>query len=82
MKLLLDQNLSFRLVGSLADRFPGSTQVHLAGLTDASDRTIWDHAKANSFTLVTLDSDSLKWRRCLARRQKSFGCVVAINPMP
>jgi predicted nuclease of predicted toxin-antitoxin system len=57
MKLLLDQNLSFRLVALLADRFPDSTQVHLAKLVDASDRTVWDYAKANGFTLVTLDSD-------------------------
>ena len=27
------------------------------GLVDATDRAVWDHAKANGFTLVSLDSD-------------------------
>jgi predicted nuclease of predicted toxin-antitoxin system len=57
MKLLLDQNLSFRLCDALNDLFPGTTQVRLAGLSEASDRAVWDYAKANGFTLVSLDSD-------------------------
>ena len=57
MKDLLDQNLSFRLCDALFDLFPGSSQVRLAGLADASDHAIWDYAKANGFTLVSLDSD-------------------------
>ena len=57
MKLLFDQNLSFKLCRSLADLFPGSSQVRLAGLAEASDRALWDHAKANGFALVSLDSD-------------------------
>src|SRR5262249_50831900 len=57
MKLLLDQNLSFKLCDALSDLFPGSSQVRLAGLADASDRAIWDYAKAYGFTLVSLDSD-------------------------
>jgi predicted nuclease of predicted toxin-antitoxin system len=57
MKLLFDQNLSFKLCRQLADLFPGSNQARLAGLDQASDRTLWDHAKANGFALVTLDAD-------------------------
>ncbi|MEX2034189.1 MAG: DUF5615 family PIN-like protein [Xanthobacteraceae bacterium] len=57
MKLLFDQNLSFKLCRSLADLFPSCSQVRLAGMSDASDRTLWDYAKANSYTLVSLDSD-------------------------
>jgi predicted nuclease of predicted toxin-antitoxin system len=57
MKLLLDQNLSFRLCNALSDLFPGTTQVRLVGLADASDRRVWDYAKANGYTLVSLDSD-------------------------
>jgi predicted nuclease of predicted toxin-antitoxin system len=45
MKLLFDQNLSFKLCGKLADLFPGSNQVRLAGLDMADDRAIWEFAK-------------------------------------
>jgi predicted nuclease of predicted toxin-antitoxin system len=57
MKLLFDQNLSFKLCGPLADLFPGSSQVGLIGLARADDRTVWQFAGANGFTLVSLDAD-------------------------
>jgi predicted nuclease of predicted toxin-antitoxin system len=57
MKLLFDENLSFKLCRQLSDLFPGSSQVRLIGLERADDRAIWDHAKANEFALVTLDAD-------------------------
>jgi predicted nuclease of predicted toxin-antitoxin system len=57
MKLLFDQNLSFKLCKLLADVYPDSQQVRLLGLDEADDRTIWAHAKFNGFTLVTQDAD-------------------------
>ena len=57
MKLLFDENLSFKLCRQLNDLFPGSSHVRLLGLERADDRAIWDHAKANGFVLVTLDAD-------------------------
>lgn len=57
MKLLFDQNLSYKLCTRLADVFPASTQVQLLGLAEADDRAIWDAAKAGGFVLVTQDSD-------------------------
>jgi predicted nuclease of predicted toxin-antitoxin system len=57
MKLLFDQNLSFKLCSLLVDVFPGSSQVRLLGLAEADDRVIWQHAKANGFNLVTQDVD-------------------------
>ena len=53
MKLLFDQNLSFKLYSLLADLFPGSSQVRLLGLAEADNHIIWQHAKANGFHLVT-----------------------------
>lgn len=41
MKLLFDQNLSFKLCGRLADLFPGSSHVRLLELHQADDRAIW-----------------------------------------
>jgi predicted nuclease of predicted toxin-antitoxin system len=57
MKLLLDQNLSFKVCRALTDLFPGSTHVRLVGLADATDRAVWDYAKINGFVLASLDSD-------------------------
>ena len=58
MKLLLDHNLSHRLVHRLADIFPESTQTKLLGFNRAADTFIWEHARANSFVVVTLDKRS------------------------
>jgi predicted nuclease of predicted toxin-antitoxin system len=57
MKLLFDQNLSFKLCRQLADIFPGSNQVRLLGMAEAADRDIWEHAKINGFVLVSQDAD-------------------------
>jgi len=57
MKLLFDENLSFRLCERLEGLFPGSGQVRPLGLGEADDRTIWDYAAAHGFTVVSLDVD-------------------------
>ena len=57
MKLLFDQNLSFKLCQRLEDLFPNSGQVRRLNLDEADDREIWNHAKANGFVLVSQDSD-------------------------
>lgn len=57
MRLLFDQNLSFKLCNSLTDHFPGSAQVGRIGLGSADDRQVWDAAEAGGFTLVSQDSD-------------------------
>jgi predicted nuclease of predicted toxin-antitoxin system len=57
MKLLLDENLSRRIVPFLQSAFPGSTQVALLGMESASDADIWQYAKEHGFVIVTRDSD-------------------------
>lgn len=57
MKLLFDQNISFRLVKKLSDLFLGSKQVRQVGLDGATDKIIWDYARKNNFTIVKFDSD-------------------------
>jgi len=44
MKLLLDENLSRRLVPFLLTAYPESTQVVLVGLEAAEDARVWDYA--------------------------------------
>jgi predicted nuclease of predicted toxin-antitoxin system len=58
MKLLFDENLPPALVGSLQERFPGSTHVHLCGLGALDDSDIWEYARTRGFAIVTKDSDS------------------------
>ena len=57
MKLLFDQNLSFKLCRLLVDVFPDSNQIRLLGMAEADDRNIWEYAKANDFILVSQDAD-------------------------
>lgn len=57
MKLLLDQNLSRRLLPGLIDQFPESNQVALLGFEKASDVDIWKFARNEDFAIVTKDAD-------------------------
>lgn len=57
MKLLLDENLSRRLVRRIEDLFPGSRHVASEGLVQASDAEIWNYARANGFVIVSADAD-------------------------
>jgi predicted nuclease of predicted toxin-antitoxin system len=57
VKILLDQNISFRLVNLLMGTFDEVKHVKLTGLTDATDAEIWDYARLNNCTIVTFDSD-------------------------
>jgi predicted nuclease of predicted toxin-antitoxin system len=48
LKLLFDANLSPKLVGRLAQLFPGSVHVFGTGLAQfTSDETIWEYARNN-----------------------------------
>ena len=57
MKLLFDQNLSFKLCQMIADLFPDSSHVRSHGLSEVADRVLWEFAKANGFAIVTQDVD-------------------------
>lgn len=57
MKLLFDQNLSFKLCRLLNDLFPGCEQVRQVGLDHADDSVIWHYSADHGFALVTLDAD-------------------------
>ena len=57
MSLLLDENLSPRLLPRLSSLFPGLIHVRDVGLKQASDEVIWDWAKRNGYTIITTDAD-------------------------
>jgi predicted nuclease of predicted toxin-antitoxin system len=57
MKLLFDQNISFRIVKNILDTFPEAKQVRELGLENNTDRQIWNFARENQYTIVTFDAD-------------------------
>jgi len=57
MKLLFDENISFRILREIQSLFPDSIHVNSSKLEDNRDITIWNYAKQNNFTIVTFDED-------------------------
>ncbi len=57
MKLLLDENLSRRIVPFIQDLYPDSTQVALMGMEQLDDMAIRQYAIENGFIIVTKDAD-------------------------
>lgn len=57
MKLLFDQNLSYKLAYRLADLFPDSTHVREVSLQASDDSVVWESAKQHGFMIVSKDSD-------------------------
>ncbi|MFZ2725765.1 MAG: DUF5615 family PIN-like protein [Methylococcaceae bacterium] len=57
MKLLLDENLSRRIVPFIQAFYPNSTQVALIGLENTDDKIIRQYAIDNDFIIVTKDAD-------------------------
>ena len=57
MKLLLDQNISFKITSKIQDLFPGSKQVRDLGLENSKDSFLWNYANENNYCIVTFDGD-------------------------
>jgi predicted nuclease of predicted toxin-antitoxin system len=57
MKLLFDQNISYRLIRKLEDIYPDCTHVRKESLENASDLDIWNYARSNGYSIVTFDAD-------------------------
>jgi predicted nuclease of predicted toxin-antitoxin system len=57
VRLLLDQNLSPRLVSTLADVFPRSIHVSDVGLSRATDEVVWNYAAQHGYVIVSKDAE-------------------------
>ncbi|MBN8559677.1 MAG: DUF5615 family PIN-like protein [Leptolyngbya sp. UWPOB_LEPTO1] len=57
MKLLLDENLSDRIVHRIIDLYPDSEHVKTLGLINTDDALIWESARTNGFVIVSKDAD-------------------------
>lgn len=56
-RLLLDQNLSFKISRGIKDLFPDTKHVSDFNLNGSYDLDIWNFAKKNSYCILTFDSD-------------------------
>ena len=58
MKILIDQNISFRIINRIEGAFPNVLHVKSLGLTDTDDYKIFKYARRNNFDAVlTIDED-------------------------
>ncbi|MDZ8031877.1 MULTISPECIES: DUF5615 family PIN-like protein [unclassified Nostoc] len=57
MKLLLDENLSDRIISRIVDLYPDSVHVKTLGLINTDDVVIWEYAKVHDFVIASKDSD-------------------------
>ena len=64
-KLLLDENISQRVIARISMMYSGSAHVKDFGLEQTDDDIIWNFAKTNDYIIVSKDSDfhqkSLLW---------------------
>lgn len=61
MKLLLDENISRRIVPLLQECYPNTTHIVLIGLEGASDKEVWQYAKDHDYIIVSKDEDFLSF---------------------
>jgi predicted nuclease of predicted toxin-antitoxin system len=61
MKLLIDNNLSYKLCTPLMEHFNEVCHVRDLLSATADDLTIWNYAKANNFQILTKDNDFDEW---------------------
>lgn len=57
MKLLIDENISYRVVKALVKLYPESVHVKKTDKAVKSDIDIFFYAKKHGFTIVTFDED-------------------------
>jgi predicted nuclease of predicted toxin-antitoxin system len=71
VKLLLDFNLSPKLLPLLAGLFPGTTHAQIADLPpESEDIVIWEYAKRENFSILTADRDFLELANRLGQPPK------------
>ena len=71
MKLLLDENLSRRLVPFLQHDYPDSSQVVLLGIESATDKEVRKKAKDDGYVIITRDADFQELSLVWASRRRS-----------
>lgn len=60
MQLLLDENISYRLVKKIISYFPNCIHISDVLPKQSTDRTIWEFALKNNYCIVTFDEDFIE----------------------
>ncbi|SHI30679.1 Predicted nuclease, contains PIN domain, potential toxin-antitoxin system component [Hymenobacter daecheongensis DSM 21074] len=60
MRLLLDENISWRLAAYLRPHCAAVLHVRDVGLANSPDTTIWRYARQHGYDIVTKDEDFLR----------------------
>ncbi|GAB3835904.1 DUF5615 family PIN-like protein [Hymenobacter jeollabukensis] len=60
MRLLLDENISWRLAGYLRPHCAAVVHVRDLGLANSPDTSIWRYAKQHGYDVLTKDEDFLR----------------------
>ena len=63
MKLLFDENISYRVINNIINHFPESVHTSSISKERFSDLDIWLYAKENGYTIVTYDADFYEWQQ-------------------
>ena len=82
MRLLFDENLSAKLTSLLTSEYPGSEHVRHAGLVGATDRQIWEYARAHGFAIVSKDTDFRERSFVEGAPPKASGLTLATRARP
>ena len=80
MKLLLDENVSDRIVQQISDLFPGSTHIKAVDLKEADDGVLWEWAKRHGYAIVSKDTDFYQRSILLGHPPKSIWLRVGNCP--
>jgi predicted nuclease of predicted toxin-antitoxin system len=62
MKLLIDENISHRILKLIDKHFPHSIHVSSVRKSRFSDLDIWLFAKENDYIVLTYDADFYEWQ--------------------
>ena len=74
MKLLIDQNISHKIIDSISDIYPNSIHVTELTLTEGSDLEIWEFALTNDFVFLTTDPETCN-RNVISERSPKIICI-------
>jgi predicted nuclease of predicted toxin-antitoxin system len=62
MKLLIDENISYRIIKLIDTHFPNSIHVSSVRKDRFSDLDIWLFANENDYIIVSYDEDFYEWQ--------------------
>ena len=81
MKLLIDHNLSPKLVQLLGDDFPGTLHLTTLGMDTQGDLDIWDYARDHGFAILTKDKDFYQRSTLLGHPPKVVHITIGNCPV-